>query len=452
MKAARGLGRAVALAALGLCAAGLQGCGVLSVSHAGYLEHTRLRAENGPAYSTQAPPPPPAPAPCPGTAGATDACPRERVIVRLPPPRSVPSADLPNPLRQAGIEHAHSSAALAPVLLPMAYLSNLVYHRHERTAHRTDPARACGDGHEPHPMGARLLALPAPAATTAAAPHGQWRRWGSAEDHCTAEAGTGLFYDTYLRLPDTDEPASAPLQVALVFRGTENDFRQFGFDWTDNALSVFGISPHQYRRAIERLAVTVAALRAAPALQGRPLHLYAAGHSLGGGLAQQAAYLHADIRAVYAFNTSSVTNWSQLRLWDGGRHIQNHEPVIVRAEQDREALDYLRGITTRFNLTRFHRTDLQFHFGRYGPFTGHSIAKLSCHLAARAAEPPTDPARPLFGPAAAQARAVLNELGQPEVGCDAATLAEICENSPYLQVAAQVCRSRLGVQVGAARR
>ena len=451
----------------------LQGCGLIAISHAGYLEHHRLQAANGKLAVDRRPQ---APSVAPACATMEPAgCPLETVSWQLPParPASAPlGAPRIDPLQVAGIGAARGSTDLAPVLLPMAHLSNIVYHRHEtEPADRTDPERACGAGRVPHPMGPRLLAVPAVGMASPAAPgaspmattgalHGGWRRWGAANTHCNAEADTGLFYDTYLRVPGADEAPSAALQVAIVFRGTENDRHQAGFDWTDNFLSAFGITPRQYLRAIERLQVTMAALtelESQQQAQGRALHIYAAGHSLGGGLAQQAAYLHGNIRAVYAFNTSVVTNWTQLRLWDGGVHIQNHEPVIVRVEQDGEFLENLRNPVSWLQLPRFHRVDLVFHFTNHGAARNHSIARLSCHLAARtasawpttpttaAAGSATAPPRPaLFGSPAtlqAMARAILQAPRQDkaEVGCDEPMKREICERSPYLGIGDLVC-------------
>jgi hypothetical protein len=259
---------------------------------------------------------------------------------------------------------------------------------------------------------------------------------------CVAEAG--LFYDTYIREPQKGSASPQAVQVAIVFRGTENEIDQFGYDWTDNFLSSFGLSPQQYTLAIERLKLTMAAiatLKDERAKQNQTVEVYAAGHSLGGGLAQQAAYLYRDILAVFAFNTSSVTNWTQLALWDEGIYIQNHDPIVYRVEQQGEFLDYLRFVTTRASSRMLGRTDIEFNFGSPKPFSGHSIATLTCHLAVRAAESGAMVAGPLgYTPNGAEALTLTRKLSVPGLGCDAGTLNTICsESRSYLPRLAPRC-------------
>jgi hypothetical protein len=396
----------------------LQGCGLISVTRAGLEENRRVERLHRD---------------CPKP-GKNAHCDHELVLVTPPPLQMsrAPAASAPSTRAEGPVEalrHARGTVELARVLAPMAYLANVVYHRHETgddVEKRTAP-EAChrGIARSRHPLEI------APASDT-----GGWRRWENA-DGCAVEGG--LFYDTFIREPMGLEAATHPVLLAIVFRGTENTRGQFADDWTDNVLSAMGLTPRQYATAIEKLRVTQEALGQLKKRyedQGRVVEIYAAGHSLGGGLAQQAGYLYGNISAVFAFNTSPVTNWTQLRLWDEGRNIQNPDPVIFRIEQQGEFLDYLRFVTTRVNLRKLARTDIEFNFGSPGAFSGHSIASLTCHLAARAAQSSGATAGPLgFTPDGARRMTTLS--GVEGFACEKGALESICKASPYLD---RACR------------
>ena len=97
---------------------------------------------------------------------------------------------------------------------------------------------------------------------------------------------------------------SKPKRAAIVFRGT--DFTSFG-DWYSNTRWLTRINPltwDQYQQARDLTEKLVARIER---LYGSGIEIIAVGHSLGGGLAQQAAYTSNRINTVYAFNTSPVT-------------------------------------------------------------------------------------------------------------------------------------------------
>jgi pimeloyl-ACP methyl ester carboxylesterase len=79
--------------------------------------------------------------------------------------------------------------------------------------------------------------------------------------------------------------------------------------------------------------------------------IVAVGHSLGGGLAQQAAYMDPRIRQVYAFDPSIVTGSSDAhvrRVWS-----QNVPGLkIERIYEHGEFLAYLRFLQRNFRLHR----------------------------------------------------------------------------------------------------
>jgi hypothetical protein len=87
------------------------------------------------------------------------------------------------------------------------------------------------------------------------------------------------------------------------------------------------------------------------------------------------------------------------------------------------------------------RTDIEFNFGSDGAVGGHSIAKLTCHLAVRAAEAIDATAGPL-GHNPAQAAALADVSVIHELGCSPETMAEICKaSSRYLPRLAGRCTS-----------
>jgi len=199
---------------------------------------------------------------------------------------------------------------------------------------------------------------------------GRWIRW-KGKNACYNEAG--LYYETYVY----NSAAGLLEEAVIAYRGTENwNVQDVFYDWRANVSALLSLEASQYSLAQSTLPALIAGLKA----KNPEIQIYTTGHSLGGGLAQQAIYAAKDIKRAYTFDPSPVTNWSKLRLDD---KLQQRDPVIYRAYHRKEALGYLRAITSRLNARRFGRSDYEFHFQESDAIESHNMAILACHFAAR---------------------------------------------------------------------
>ncbi len=195
---------------------------------------------------------------------------------------------------------------------------------------------------------------------------GRWLRWKG--KHSCVNDESGLFYETYVYKKNE----TAEIQEAVIsFRGTEDSLD----DWITNVSPTFGIQPEQYFLASEKLPDLIKALKK----NNKKVKIYAAGHSLGGGLAQQAGYQFKDILEVFTFNTSPVTNWTYLRF--RGK-VQKEYPTVYRIYHGGEILEKLRFFTTSFTSTSYRRYDLGIQFHPRKIIKGHSMKILVCGFAA----------------------------------------------------------------------
>lgn len=205
---------------------------------------------------------------------------------------------------------------------------------------------------------------------------GYWERWvpvatkAGDQPPCVNDLKDGLFYETYARR----NPDGRIIEFVIAYRGTENRKGQWAIDWSSNSANIFGIEPSAYANARDRLEELIKIMRK----EGPEAKIYAVGHSLGGGLAQQAGYLSPEIAEIYTFNTSPVTNWSNLRLLG---KVKKGYPIIHRVANGGEALTSIRFITTAVTSTRHGRHDIQIQFGPKAFVKGHSIGVLACNFA-----------------------------------------------------------------------
>ncbi len=172
-------------------------------------------------------------------------------------------------------------------------------------------------------------------------------------------------------------------RIALVFRGT--DFTSPA-DWYSNArwitrLNILTWDQYQQTRALVEILV--------PKLKkkyGSNVEIVAVGHSLGGGLAQHAAYSSPDISLVYAFAPSPVTgstsidpkidptNVNIFRIYEAGEVLSGLRWVGRRLVSLTEKDPQIREI--RFN---FRTTYKRGSIGG-GLFRQHGINQLACDL------------------------------------------------------------------------
>lgn len=198
-----------------------------------------------------------------------------------------------------------------------------------------------------------------------------WERWQGNDKAVSCVNKDGLSYETYVY-----KNKDGKLEEAVIaFRGTENfNLEEALDDWVSNLSAALGMEPPEYRLARELIPGLINGLVAA----SPNIRIYAAGHSLGGGLAQQAGYLSSRVLEVYAFDTSPVTNWSQLQSM---HLIDNDDPVIYRVYHWNEALARVRNISSRFNIRRFNRSDYEFFFQEMpSKVEAHEMGILACHL------------------------------------------------------------------------
>lgn len=211
------------------------------------------------------------------------------------------------------------------------------------------------------------------------ASNGHWERWTpqiEAHREVACANSKGLYYETYVHVGQDQQIDEA----VIAFRGTENRNGQMWLDWLNNFKAFFGFEPEQYELAWDRVPKLVAALNDVftKNTNGKPTRIYAVGHSLGGGLAQQAGYLSPLVSEVYTFNTSPVTNWSWLTI---NKQVLNGFPSIHRVSNGGEILEKVRFVTTTATDARYGRHDVALQLGERQSVGGHDMKILTCTFA-----------------------------------------------------------------------
>ena len=147
----------------------------------------------------------------------------------------------------------------------------------------------------------------------------------------------GFHYQVFKRT----QPSSQNKQVyAIVFRGTDS-----GIDFVSNFRWVTQFIPFitdQYDFVRKNMKDIISAIDAVYGADVVDLEIIATGHSLGGGLAQKAAYSTDRIKTVFAYAPSSVTGFFDVKRQDRNRRKKGM--CIYRIHERGEILAYLRRI------------------------------------------------------------------------------------------------------------
>lgn len=133
-------------------------------------------------------------------------------------------------------------------------------------------------------------------------------------------------------------------QLIITFRGTG---KRLG-DWFSNFRWVTRVIPgvHDHYDLVRENIEGI--IKRATAASGEIDTIVATGHSLGGGLAQHAAYSSPQISVVYAFNPTPVTGYTSVDTDD--RSANSRDLFIARIFEHGEVLAYM-----RFGLRHFYK-------------------------------------------------------------------------------------------------
>lgn len=176
------------------------------------------------------------------------------------------------------------------------------------------------------------LAYPLSAEEQAKLPVPDWERTGDRID----DAKTSLSCEVWRR------KHGSPVEIVIAYRGTQE-----AKDWWSNARWATRFipgGPDQYPLVRETIAGLVDRAKA----RYGALRVVTVGHSLGGGLAQQAAYAHPEVKTVYAFDSSPVTGFKSVPQPDRDRNAKG--TLIYRVYERGEILAYFRGFLREFVL------------------------------------------------------------------------------------------------------
>ncbi|MBI1905301.1 MAG: hypothetical protein HYS20_03515 [Rhodocyclales bacterium] len=214
---------------------------------------------------------------------------------------------------------------------------------------------------------------------------GGWRQDDGIAGLPACDDDIGMFYRVWVRDRDGHK------DVVLVFRGTKDGID----DWVDGNLrwvTRFLPGEDQYVRSRKVASALLEHLRA-PTASGaatKPVRLYSAGHSLGGGLAQNVLYAYPrDFVQAFAFDPSPVTGFADNDVperqagcdckWDS----LDGEARVYRVYETDEVLAWLRFPLKLVLPLNRHIQEVRFNTGG-----GHSIATLASGMARAATRQP----------------------------------------------------------------
>jgi pimeloyl-ACP methyl ester carboxylesterase len=177
---------------------------------------------------------------------------------------------------------------------------------------------------------------------------------------------TSLYFEVY------EKPSADHVDVAVVFRGT-NDLK----DWWSNLRWFTRFIPtgwDQYTYVRNNISSIVDRAKH----RHHSVRMITVGHSLGGGLAQQAAYAHPEIKYVAAFDPSPVTGFRSVPK--AARDVNRKGIAIERVYERGEILSYLRKFVRWFvplSLKDPEITEIRLNVTKGDPIKQHSMVKLA---------------------------------------------------------------------------
>jgi hypothetical protein len=182
-------------------------------------------------------------------------------------------------------------------------------------------------------------------------------------------------------------------EAVIAFRGTVGGDKgdwESNFHWILRAFPIYD----QYDQVRDHISGFIGHIERDRCYRKGVTEIIAVGHSLGGGLAQLAAYSDQHVRRVYAFDPSMVTGFYSVDPPDRDRNVQGLG--IERIYELGEVLAYGRLIMLHYiPLSPCHPrvVSVRFHVFHGAPIALHSLTDLDNGLlqVARGSKPETSP-------------------------------------------------------------
>jgi hypothetical protein len=191
----------------------------------------------------------------------------------------------------------------------------------------------------------------------------------------------GLAYEIW-RLPPPMPAGKA--EYVISFRGTEGP--DIG-DWWNNLRWITRLIPgdDQYDWVHKNIGGLTEMIRVDAEKAGIAHYdITSTGHSLGGGLAQMAAYASGRIKRAVVFDPSPVTGWSDFEMDNATRTANVKGLTISRVYEKGEGLAYLRSLFRVLMPLRHENPAItEYRFSRLhgDAVSQHSMRALACEMA-----------------------------------------------------------------------